>query len=464
MNNSHKTTKRLLAGLMLALVAGQLVWADVPGRINFQGKLLDTNKNPRNGNYNLTFRLCDTLAASCASPLWNETQSNVPVSNGVFSVQLGNSTPITPSVMAGSSVFLEIQIGAEVASPRERLATSPYAFHASMADSLSPGDTNYIQSRSSLQSGSSFYVQAGTVNANLQVSGVITAGSTPHQITTSAGLLNATKLSGTIPSDNVQGTYSNSLTLNNSGNTLSGNGAGITNVIASGILPGDTDYIQNRVTHQVGAGLYVSSATVGGSFTATGTVNLGGVAGTNDVNVNSNLSIGGDLRVNGNDIADSGGTNRLTIGSNISVNGTLTVPSGLGVMVSTGIVFNGTANGDNYIAYPFSAAGAISEKSVVIISGLNTVNTTAAAASPAVVGITINASASAGDTVYVAMSGIITGVTANGAVTIGAAVCTSVSAGRVDDACNANLAPIGKALSGAAAAGDKISVALFQGR
>src|SRR3989344_9382481 len=62
--------------LTLALVFGlrSAAFSAVPERINFQGRLLDSNKNPKNGTYSMTFRVCDSLAASCAGPLWTETQ------------------------------------------------------------------------------------------------------------------------------------------------------------------------------------------------------------------------------------------------------------------------------------------------------------------------------------------------------------------------------------------------------
>ncbi|MCB4757035.1 MAG: DUF2190 family protein [Elusimicrobia bacterium] len=467
MKSTHRKRKRwlwVLAFLVLAGMAMEEICAEVPDRINFQGKLLYTNKNPKNGTFLMKFRICDTLSESCASPLWTETQESVAVTNGVFSIQLGSVNPISSSVFESASAYLETEIEGETLSPREQLVTSPYAYHANTADDVVSGDSDYIQNRDTLQTGSTFYVQRGTVNGDLTVGGIMTAGSGSNQITTDAGLLDATKLSGILPSANFSGPYTNSVTFSSNTNVFTGNGAGLTNVTAADLVPGNTNYIQNRTSVQTGAAFYVSSATVGGSFTSTGTVALGGVAGTNDVTVTSDLKVNGDIRINGNDIQDSEGTSRLTLGSSILLNGNLSVPSGsANVVVSTSVIFAGATNGDNYIAYPFTAGGTIAAKDIVIISAANNVNVTNAAASPAVVGIAVTGG-NAGDTVYVAMSGIVTGVTANGAVVLAAFVCTSAGFGRIDDACNANGAPVGKALTGAAAGGDKITVALFQGR
>jgi len=467
MKNKQKNKFDWLAGIGLALgicFFTSTIIAAVPTRINFQGKLLDTNKNPRNGSFNLVFRICDTPASSCASPIWTESQTGVPVTNGVFSLQLGSVTPLPATAFSSDERYLEIQIGSEVSSQREKLVTSPYAFKAAVADSLAPGDANYIQSTNSLQSGATFYVSSGTVAGDLAVGGVIKAGTANTQITNAAGALDAAKLSGTLPNASLIGPYTNSLTFSSNTNVFAGDGAGLTNVTAKNLLPGDTNYIQNRTSVQEGSAFYVSSAAVGGSLTATGTVSLGGVAGTDDVIVNSDLKIGGDVRVNGNDIQDSAGTNRLTLGSNIQVNGVITVPENtIGLQISTSVLITGAANGDNYIAFPFTAGGTINDRDLVIINGANAITTTASAANTAALGFAVNSGA-LGDTVYVALQGIVTGAVTNGAVTVGARVCSAASAGRIDDACNADGVTIGKALTGSTGAGQTIKVVLMAPR
>lgn len=122
--------------LMLASAAS----AAVPGYINFQGRLLDPDKLPRNGSFPMTFRICNSLAGTCAAPcgtgcLWYEDQT-VAVANGVFAVQLGSFTALTPSVFSAETRFLQITVNGEILSPREALAAGPYSFRASLADGL----------------------------------------------------------------------------------------------------------------------------------------------------------------------------------------------------------------------------------------------------------------------------------------------------------------------------------------
>lgn len=469
----------ILTALLVAAAAAPL-WCAVPSQLNFQGKLLDTSNNPRNGSFNFTFKIYD--AASAGNLLWSETQNGLSVSNGVFAAQLGAVTPIPAGVFGGANAYLEITVGSEVGSPRQQLVTAPYAFKAAAVDSPLPaGDTQYIQVGGVLQSGATFYVSSGTVAGPLTVGGVIVAGSGANQVTTAAGLLDATKLSGTVPSAQLAGTYSNSLALTNPANSFIGDGTGLVNVSAAHLLPGDTNYIQNRGTLQAGSVFYASSGTVGGTFAATGTVTLGGAAGVNDVTVASNLKVnsnltvsgagpqvlGGNVQVNGNGIADSGGTTRLTLGAPTLVNGGLKAFSGAQLAISTNIAVSGASNNaDHYIAFPFTAGGTIAARSVVVISAANTVNTTATGGDNRVIGVAIN-SATLGQAVNVALLGVVTGVTVDGPVTVGDPLAASATAGQASDA-PANFATgggtgiLGRALTGATGAGQTITIVVSQ--
>lgn len=179
--------------VLIAVVMG----AAVPRRINYQGKLLDNNKNPRNGTYSMTFSIWDSGPdVGGGNQLWSGTQ-NVQVRNGVFSVQLGAASPVTSSVFSGTTAYLQIEIDGEVAGQRQRLITSPYSFRAASADDLLPGDNDYIQNVVDLQEDAVFFVSSGTVagplnvGGNFKTEGTITAGPSNHQITTAAGLMDA---------------------------------------------------------------------------------------------------------------------------------------------------------------------------------------------------------------------------------------------------------------------------------
>src|SRR5688572_30911656 len=91
MKNPSRTLRKIL---VLALILGRVapsmpVGAAAPREINYQGRLSDAVGNPLSGSHNIRFRICDSAAAPCASPLYDQTASGVSVTNGVFSVRLG---------------------------------------------------------------------------------------------------------------------------------------------------------------------------------------------------------------------------------------------------------------------------------------------------------------------------------------------------------------------------------------
>lgn len=177
----------------------------VPGRIRFQGRLTDANKTQRNGTFSMTFRICDSLAGSCVSPLWTETQPSVQVTNGLFATRLGMINALSETIFTGDTTYLEIEVEGETLTPRERLVSSPYSFQAALADDISDGSSKYIAVQNTLQLGTTFYVSSGAVSGPFSVGGTITAGSARHVITNAAGLLDATKLTGLVPNTSLSG-------------------------------------------------------------------------------------------------------------------------------------------------------------------------------------------------------------------------------------------------------------------
>jgi hypothetical protein len=148
----------------------------------YQGRLLDTS-SPANGNYDMRFYLRDALSGGNPVGATN-TLAPVAVSNGLFTVVLDYGS----GIFTGPARWLEIGVRTNgsvsayfTLSPREALTAVPYA---------------------------------------------ITAGNL-------TGTLPASQLSGTLPSAQFSGTYSGAVTLNNAGNSFSGNGATLTGVNAA---------------------------------------------------------------------------------------------------------------------------------------------------------------------------------------------------------------------------------------
>jgi hypothetical protein len=123
-----RSISRLVALLLVTAVIslhGVQAEAAVPNKVSFQGKLSQSGA-PVTGNVDMTFRLYD--AASGGTPLWSETQT-VSVSNGIYSVLLGNSIPL--ALVFDATYFLGVQVQAEAEmSPRVVLSSAPYALMA----------------------------------------------------------------------------------------------------------------------------------------------------------------------------------------------------------------------------------------------------------------------------------------------------------------------------------------------
>ena len=119
----------LCAGLALLAT---LAIAAPPQTINYQGYLTNAGSTPVNGNVVMTFRLYN--AASGGSALYNETQLSVGVANGNFNVVIGAVAPITLPFDVPYWLTVAINADGEM-SPRQPLASSPYAFRAASLDS-----------------------------------------------------------------------------------------------------------------------------------------------------------------------------------------------------------------------------------------------------------------------------------------------------------------------------------------
>ncbi len=123
------------------ILPGIPVQAAVPQIINFQGRLTNssgvpiTNASP---GVNIVFKLYDQSNAggNQLGSGWSETQTGVPVSNGIFSVQIGSNTALPLSVFGNTAVYVDISVGGETLYPRPRLLASPYALNSATAEKL----------------------------------------------------------------------------------------------------------------------------------------------------------------------------------------------------------------------------------------------------------------------------------------------------------------------------------------
>ncbi|MBN1186114.1 MAG: hypothetical protein JXB49_27790 [Bacteroidales bacterium] len=122
-------------GLLLAI---NLAFSSVPQMINYQGFLTDKNNVPINSTVNITFKLYNTISGG--SPIWSEMKNSVVVTNGVYSVLLGSSNPITESIFDGSSKYIGIKVANDSEmTPRQEIVSVGYALRAGSVTESSIG-------------------------------------------------------------------------------------------------------------------------------------------------------------------------------------------------------------------------------------------------------------------------------------------------------------------------------------
>ncbi len=115
----------------------------VPYEINYQGWLeSSTDTTEITDTLNMVFRLYNVATGGIA--LWNETQNNVNVDNGIFNVLLGSVIPISPNIFIGNPLWLETQVESDTLTPRKKLVSVGYAIKSVGADIAVYADTaNY---------------------------------------------------------------------------------------------------------------------------------------------------------------------------------------------------------------------------------------------------------------------------------------------------------------------------------
>ena len=187
------------AGLQLSQPVPASAAQSIPYRVNFQGRLTNSSGNiVADGLYNIQFKLYD--AASAGTLLWSETRettNRVQVTNGLFSVQLGSVTALSPTLFNNATArYFEITMATPATAtcstascavwespmtPRQALAASTYAMNSDTLDGLdssdfaaASGSGSYIQNQSASPQAANFNISgSGTIGVNLNVNGVM---------------------------------------------------------------------------------------------------------------------------------------------------------------------------------------------------------------------------------------------------------------------------------------------------
>lgn len=128
-----RQSPKIIAPLLMALFATAVVAVgQVPGLVNYQGRLTGPGGEPLDTTVSMTFSIY--ADSTGGDPLWSETHESVVVSNGLFNVVLGSvgpknreSYPFDVTISDGET-FIDISIGEDPSlEPRTRLMTMPYS-------------------------------------------------------------------------------------------------------------------------------------------------------------------------------------------------------------------------------------------------------------------------------------------------------------------------------------------------
>ena len=114
-------------GIGLAISAG----AQVPRLINYQGRLL-SGTNLVNGNVGLSLRLFNVASGGTAQ---YEDSNTVTVADGLYSTFIGDNTTAgnLTNALTNATVWIEVAVNGVALSPRERMASVPYALNVNAA-------------------------------------------------------------------------------------------------------------------------------------------------------------------------------------------------------------------------------------------------------------------------------------------------------------------------------------------
>lgn len=126
------TSARLIAVLVSVGAAASALAQDTS--IAYQGYVTDNGAiiaGPT--NYSMSFRLFGT--ATGGSPLATISNQTVTVTDSLFSTSLA----FPPALWSGADRWLEVQIGTQVLTPRQKIRWAPYAVYAMTAGSGSGG-------------------------------------------------------------------------------------------------------------------------------------------------------------------------------------------------------------------------------------------------------------------------------------------------------------------------------------
>jgi len=443
----------------------------VPYKINFQGRLTDNSGNVlSDGLYNVKFRLW-TLASG-GSNVWEEDRvitgvdNRIQITNGLFNIQFGDLTALSPSlfVTGSGSLYLEVELptpgtascatnGCAVftegaMTPRQTLASSPYAMNSDTLDGLDSSDFGQIAANNTFTGANLFApttsstvaltVKATTAGSTNSLEVFDSSGSRQAFFDATGALTLSQAISAPTTTNTINGLIINAGALSNvtgyaqaSGSFLqSGSGTFGTGTGAVS-LNGDT-------TVAAGKNLILPSGT--GTFQQTFASPTAAASGQVLAFTNSNTVAAG-VTMQGINItpavnAPTSGTNILNI-VNFAAGNALTAAEN-----ANGLNFASAVGYTNFIKTPTAVLSSAGAFTGVVALTVTTTTATALVANTVTTGIAVSA------------TGLTTSVAANGAIVVGGVNTTTGVGYLFNTTANAGTTQKAINITGAAAAGN----------
>ncbi|MCD6594685.1 hypothetical protein J7L68_03310 [bacterium] len=300
----------VVLGMLLLLALVGAFASGVPRLISYQGKLTNDAGVALDGSHDITFYLYDVETGGTA--IWNEAHTAasghpVTVTNGLFDVELGTLTPL--NIAFDGTYWLELKVGTETLSPRERMVAVPYAFRAIVADTAMVVGSGAVQSDgTSITGDGTASNKLSAVLGNSIETGEITDGTIVDADINASAAIDWSKI--------------NHPTLDNYQYWTATDGANNTNVNSTSSL---------TFTGTGGASVTVSSGTVTIDASSAGD-NWGSQTVVSDATITGNGTSGSPLSVvygNAANTAVQGNkTATITAGTGLSGGGTITLGAG----------------------------------------------------------------------------------------------------------------------------------------
>ncbi|MDH4226463.1 MAG: hypothetical protein OEV59_01730 [Deltaproteobacteria bacterium] len=357
--------KHLLSAFAILIFFALPSYAAVPGTMSYQGKLTNNGSGtPVTGPVNITFKIYNV--ASGGSALWTETINSVQAANGIFTVTLGQTTPITSTIINVADLYIGVTAGSDPEmTPRQKLSLVPFAVRAAEADSvawsgitsvpagLSDGDNDTLggltcaNGQVAKSNGSAWICVADADTTYTAGTGLMLTG-TQFSVATPLSLSGA-NAGGSIITGSNSSTTMNSFGVKGESTALSGFTHGVIGTSSSPNGVGVTGNASNTTGNNWGVYGVSNSSTGYGVYGGNASTGYAGYF-NGKTHVQGNLTTSGNLTVSGMISGDGSGLTGVTAAAWGSITG---MPAGFSdgtdndttYAAGTGLMLTGTTFG-----------------------------------------------------------------------------------------------------------------------